>query len=771
MNQEIEALNSTTFCGKRCTRKQLTQIQDTIKMFPNLNRRELARTICENLRWYTPRGTYKEQYCLSVLREMEEIGLIMLPAIKIEMQRKTTQKSITLTDRTKEQANITCSLDDLGNISVQKVTEKEDINLWNEFVDRYHYLGYKRPIGSHIRYFIVSNNENKNTYLGCLLFSFAVRSLPCRDDWIGWKGKDHQKHLNLILNNTRFLIFPWVSVKLLASKALSIISQQIANDWEEYHGYRPVLLETFIDPTIYKGTCYKAANWEYIGKTAGHKLKNSSNNEKSQKDFYVYPLNSDFRSILKNEKKTTTPIRTSPLKITEKIKDLTSDDPYIQLWQKIISLVINVANEFDKKWQKRNRVINTMLLILFIFRLVISKNKQGYGCTIVELWDQCHIMHLPLPQSKPVAPSAFCKARSKLDACIFKELNTKIIDTYENNATEYNWKSHRLFAVDGTKINLPRQLCSSGYKRPSDNAYYPQGLASCLYQVKSKIPYDFYLVAHKDERKVALSHLQILRPNDVVAYDRGYFSYAMAYYHIKREVHAVFRLQKNANKVIEEFFLSNDTDKVVVIEPTKDNQRDIMSKHPDIVLIPIKVRLIKYFIAGKPYILATTLLDRNLYKAEDLIEVYHSRWGVEELYKVSKILIDVEDFHGQKERGIQQELYAHFVLITLNRIFANKAEDNFYHNDNCSNQNENSDTKNKFKANFKNCLLTIARNLELLFIQQISLVTNTVNKIISFIECVRQKERPNRSYKRQSKKPVKKWRPSKSKKVATPATT
>ena len=164
--------------------------------------------------------------------------------------------------------------------------------------------------------------------------------------------------------------------------------------------------------------------------------------------------------------------------------------------------------------------------------------------------------------------------------------------------------NQRIFAVDGSKINLPHELIEDGYKTPSDNAYYPQGLVSCLYQLKSKIPYDFDLVKHGDERKCALLHLTSLKENDIVVYDRGYFSYAMLYYHVKSNIYPVFRLQKNTYKEIEEFRTSNQADQIITLSPSKDTSRDIKKKFPDISVVPLKLRLIKYTIAETTYCIA-----------------------------------------------------------------------------------------------------------------------------------------------------------------------
>jgi len=757
MRQDIVALESTTFGGKRFTRKQLSVIQTTVERFPALSLRELGHTVCENLRWKTPKGANCIQACLGALAKMEHAGIVQLPAKK--MQQKTAQKPLLWTDTTREQPRIVDALDCLLPIRVQPVTEKAQIALWNEFVDRYHYLRYKRLMGTHLRYFIVANDQR---LLGCLSFSFATRSLACRDQWIGWHAKARTRHLKLILNNNRFLIFPWVEVKCLASKVLSIVARQIGDDWQVHHGYRPVLLETFVDPTRFTGASYQAANWQAIGQTAGA----------SPKDCYVYPLEKDFRAILNNEKRPSRSKNSAPAKAAPPARALSTEDPFIGLWHKIIAVVIDVASEFDQQWRKRRRTIDTLLLILFIFRLVFSKNKQGYATTIIELWAQCRIMDVPLPQAKPVAASAMANARRKLDEAIFKTLNTRIIRTYEPTLIEGQWQQHRVFAVDGTKMNLPRPLRADGYRPPSGNAHYPQGLVSCLYRLKEKIPYDFDLAAHGDERKMALSHLQAVRADDVVVYDRGYFSYVLLNAHRQRDIHAVFRLKKNAYQVIDAFIASKETDKVVEIEPSATRQKEIRRQHPDIVFAPLRLRLIKYVVAQTTYILGTTLVDEMLYRTEVFADLYHARWGVEELYKISKVLIDVEDFHGQTERGIKQELFAHFVLITLNRIFATKVEQGFSEQDDLSVQDETEDRQRHFKVNIKNSLVTLARNLEGLFIRQADLVKATVNNIIDSLSRCRQKQRPNRNHKRQSMKPIKKWRPShpKGKKTEQPVT-
>jgi len=741
MDPGIENLSSTTFAGKRLTRKQICSIQETTRAFPALSRRELALTICEHLRWRTPAGKHQVQSCLSMLESLEALGIVSLPEKDITKKRGP-QKPINHTARSEPQPLIDDPLDQLTPITLQLATDKQEVALWNELIDRHHYLGYRQPIGQHLRYFIVDRHART---LGCLLFSYAVKSLPCRDQWIGWQDQTYKKHLNLVVNNNRFLLLPWVNVKCLASKALSVACKQLADDWQALYHTRPVLAETFVDSSKYNATCYRAANWLHLGKSRGL-APTKSTPGKTAKEVYVFPLERNAKPILINgpesigKKAKTKPQRTRTT--------LSPTDPFVQLWQNIIGTVIEVAQDFDQQWQKRQRILNSLLIMLFVFRLVFSTNKQGYAITITELWEQCRTLGIELPQQRPVAPSAFCKARAKLDEQVFKTLQSRILE-HTQTSPDRLWKAHRLFAVDGSKLNLPRQLIRAGYKVPVDHAHYPQGLVSCLYQLRSRIPVDFDLVSHGDERQMALAHLSALSENDVVVYDRGYYSYEMLYEHHQRQIHPIFRLRVNSCNAVEQFANSEEWDTVVPIVPDQDKRAKIRHKYPERYLPTIALRLVKYQAGGENYIIGTTLVDSTTYPIEHLSDVYHARWGVEELYKISKQLMKVEQFHAHSERGVKQELFAHFVLITLTRLFANHTEDGF-------NANSNTD-EHVVRANFKNCLSTMSRQLEALLLKQADLLTETLRTIIASIRTCRQKLRPNRSYPRCSRAPVGKW--------------
>ncbi len=289
--------------GRYFNLQELLEIQETVRMFPKLSRLELAKTICENLDWVTPTEQYKIASCKQLLDKLESRGLITLPAKQEDKIRdnkiRDNKDRISFGPRTDAGLLVEGRLTDVAPIGLEPVRRPESIRLWNEYVHRYHTLSYKLPFGAHQRYFITSGVGQK---LGCLLFAAAAFSLVDRDEWIGWTKTDRSLRVNLIVNNTRFLIFPWVSVKNLASKALSLAAKRIRHDWQERYGYSPVLLETFVDPEKYRGTCYQAANWIYLGQTAGRGRTEMHNKRPfSRKAIYVYPLVVDFRAHLKGE--------------------------------------------------------------------------------------------------------------------------------------------------------------------------------------------------------------------------------------------------------------------------------------------------------------------------------------------------------------------------------------------------------------------------------------------------------------------------------------
>lgn len=745
----IESLDSTTFSGRRFTRVQLVRVVETLRMFPNLSRKELALTVCEHLSWKSPNGSLKFNSAMSFLEKLEGLGLVSLPARREHSKRGPER--VILTEESVERPAIHKALDEISPVELVLAETAEDRQLWNELMDRYHYLGYKKPFGAHLRYFVVAKGQDDEK-IGCLLFASSAWALSCRDQWIGWKRWHRAKRLQLIVSNSRFLLFPWVQVSNLASHVLSLIPNRLEKDWFQKYKFKPVLIETFVDREKYSGTCYKAANWQCLGQTSGRGRFDTGNQQNvSTKDYYVYPLQKSFRDILIHGVK---PVKPNPVP--------NSHGKIVEFWDKVVHIVKEVAAEFDTQWQIRKRVIDSMLIIMLLLRLVSSKARQGYGSTIDALWDNDWTLRQHLPKKDAIAPSSFTVARHKLHESIFKIINERIVTLYGTEMGEaYRWYGHRMFAIDGSKMNLPRQLISDGYRIPSETAHYPQGLVSCLYQLQARIPWDFELADHEDERKCAVAHLKALRPDDVVVYDRGYFSCGLLFHHQQLGIHAIFRLSTATYKPIVDFMQSSQTDALVTLDPSEQARQRIRESFSNTEPQPMTLRLIKYTILGNTYTLGTTLLDPR-YEADIFHEAYHARWGIEELYKVSKQIMAVEEFHAKTLRGVKQELYAHFVLITMNRIFANHADNPDSHeksNDSVMDRESlPKEVEPLARVNFKNCINAFVRNLEALFLQQAKTLKLTVVSLMKRIGRRRQKVRPDRNYPRISMKPVGKWK-------------
>jgi hypothetical protein len=760
--RSVASLPKTTFSGRRFTRRQLVGVQETVEAFSNLSRSELALTVCEHLDWRTPRGTLKIQSAIILLEALEEYEVITLPS---KRARKPQVRRVPSFEEHPASPPVEGPLDLVTPITLRVVTTKEDRERWKAYLQTYHYLGYKHPFGAHLGYLIVS--EPLQQELGCFVFAAsAAWALAPRDQFIGWSKKHREKLLQLILSNDRFLIFPWVKVPHLASHVLSLATNQIADDWVHLHGYRPSLIETFVDPTRFSGTCYQAANWQCLGQTQGRGRDDPQKKyPETKKDIYVYPLRSDWReSLTKGHRKVELKKRYRNDLASSHKRDV--GDAFVALWENVVEILHQVAAEYDERWQVRTRVIDSMILMLLIFRLVSSKNSQSYGATIDDLWDSCDRLKISLPQRSSIAPSSFCAARRKLDESIFQCANQRILEAYAPDRTRYTWHGHRLFAVDGSKINLPRALVKQGYRTPNAKTHYPQGLLSCLYEIRSQLPYDFDVVSHSDERMCARRHLDVLKVNDVVVYDRGYYSYAMLHQHYQTGVHAVFRLQEGSSTVIRDFFASGDTDRDVTISPSPRSATDILKRNPGLDIVPLRMRLLKYRVSETTYCLGTTLIDpEHRYSLQEFMAVYHSRWSVEELYKTSKQIIEVEDFHAKTERGVKQEVFAQFVLITMNRLFANRADvalnadDPLGRSDECPDQGPGNGTKTRRQTNFKNCIHVLGSSLEELLLLEKSM-RSIVQRAFDLIAGQYQRVRPGRSYPRQSLSPDSRWRSS-----------
>jgi hypothetical protein len=286
-------LSEVIVCGRRFSQSDIVAVRDLITSQPAACRREIATWTCERLGWRTPGGKLKEMSCRVALLKLEAHGLIRLPAPRRgNWNRKPFEPEHTIVV---PEGNLICAAGSLSGLCLQRVKTPADSRLWNEAVSRFHYLGYKRLPGAQMRYLL----HSKLGLLGVLGFGASAWKAAPRDRWIGWSEAQRKAGLHLVVNNARFLILPWVRSKNLASWVLSRCARQLPFDWQVRYGYRPVLLETFVERGRFQGTCYKASNWRYVGDTQGRgKLDRYHEAQLPIKQVFVYPLVARFREVL-----------------------------------------------------------------------------------------------------------------------------------------------------------------------------------------------------------------------------------------------------------------------------------------------------------------------------------------------------------------------------------------------------------------------------------------------------------------------------------------
>jgi hypothetical protein len=190
------------------------------------------------------------------------------------------------------------ALAELGPLEIRQVRRTPEEPLFGSLLEAHHYLGYTQPVGEHLKYLVCAQGRP----VACLAWSSAPRHLGPRDRFIGWSASQRRDQIHLVAYNTRFLILPWVQVPHLASQVLASVTRRIAGDWQALYSHPVYLLESFIDPQRFRGTCYRAANWRYLGLTAGlGKDAKSRVPNRSLKQLWVYPLRPDFRRPLCGE--------------------------------------------------------------------------------------------------------------------------------------------------------------------------------------------------------------------------------------------------------------------------------------------------------------------------------------------------------------------------------------------------------------------------------------------------------------------------------------
>ena len=282
--------------GQTIDSEQVAYVRTFVAAHPDSSRWKLSRQLCEQMGWKQANGALRDVVCRGLLLMLERAGQIELPPVRrqIRGQRRNarTRPEPVLIDTTP----LEMPLRALGPIEIQRVRRSADEPLFNSLMEQYHYLGYEQPVGEHVKYLVWAQQRP----VAALAWSSAPRHLGARDRYIGWGVEERKRNLALIAYNTRYLILPWVRVEHLASHILGRIAGRISADWQAQYAHPIYLLETFVDPTRYRGTCYRAANWQVLGETTGRgKDDHTYQVNRTIKLVLALPLHRRFRELLR----------------------------------------------------------------------------------------------------------------------------------------------------------------------------------------------------------------------------------------------------------------------------------------------------------------------------------------------------------------------------------------------------------------------------------------------------------------------------------------
>ena len=286
------------FRGRTITAEDLEFIRRLIADNPGLSRRALSSKLCEAWDWRQPNGGLCDMVCRGMMLALHRAGHIELPPVRwvnpnplARRQAERPKPQPVLVDQTPLES----TLSRIRPLELQQVRRTLEERLFNSLLNQYHYLGYVQPVGEHLKYVVYAQDRP----IACLGWSSAPRHLGPRDRFIGWSAEARRKNIRFLAYNTRYLLLPWVRVEHLASHILACMARLLPADWERVYGHSIYYLETFVDPGHFRGTCYRAANWQYLGLTLGlGKDSRDDTPNRSLKEVLGYPLRKDFRQLL-----------------------------------------------------------------------------------------------------------------------------------------------------------------------------------------------------------------------------------------------------------------------------------------------------------------------------------------------------------------------------------------------------------------------------------------------------------------------------------------
>jgi hypothetical protein len=280
--------------GRDISADDVSFVNKLIAEHAGASRRALSIKLCEAWSWVQPNGNTCDAVCRGLLLELHRAGHIELPPPQW-VSKKPAARNRPPNHVDLEPQPLHARLSEIGPIEIRQVRRTADEALVNSLIEQHHYLGYVRPVGEHLKYLVTAGGQP----VACFFWSSAPRHLGPRDRHIGWSQAARKANIRLIAYQSRFLILPWVQVPHLASHLLGRMSRQLSADWQHLYAHPIFFVETFVDPQRYRGTCYRAANWSYLGITTGRgKDAQTKRPNRSRKMVFGYPLVRGFRHHL-----------------------------------------------------------------------------------------------------------------------------------------------------------------------------------------------------------------------------------------------------------------------------------------------------------------------------------------------------------------------------------------------------------------------------------------------------------------------------------------
>jgi len=280
--------------GREVSNADIVLIRELIARHPEASRRSLSKKLCEAWDWRQANGALRDMVCRGLMLALHRSGHINLPPVRLRarnplVERRKPAPVVVATEP------VDCELAELRPLEFRQVRRSSQERLFNGLIEQYHYLGYTQPVGEHLKYLVLA----KERPIACLAWSSAPRHLAPRDRFIGWSPEARRRNVRGLAYNSRFLILPWVRVPDLASHILGTMARVLSAEWERLYAHPIYYLESFIDPSRFRGTCYRAANWLWLGRTTG-RGHNAPTKRATQpvKEVLGYPLERRFRERL-----------------------------------------------------------------------------------------------------------------------------------------------------------------------------------------------------------------------------------------------------------------------------------------------------------------------------------------------------------------------------------------------------------------------------------------------------------------------------------------